>query len=221
VKKIEKQQWEGCVIDRDQSNDALDTPPTSTDYKTLFPAADCRSLTTVLPLTNSWSTLHAKIDAMAASGNTNVTIGLAWGWHTLTANLPFTDAAEPAPDLDKVIVLLTDGDNTQNRWTTQGSKIDARTSAACTNAKAAGIQIYAVRVIKATRRCCATAPPGRRCFMTCSRPINSTPRSARLPRRWRRCVSRNSPRRFHQVDPGRKSGWNSVISPAVQHGRSR
>src|SRR5262249_9734300 len=91
--------------------------------------------------------LTAKVDAMQASGNTNITIGLVWGWHALTASLPFAQAAAPAPDLDKVIILLTDGDNTQNRWTQTTSTIDARTKAACDNVKAASIKIYTVRVI--------------------------------------------------------------------------
>jgi hypothetical protein len=46
-----------------------------------------------------------------------------------------------------VIVLLTDGDNTQNRWSSSASSIDQRTALACTNAKAANIKIYTVRVI--------------------------------------------------------------------------
>ena len=33
----------------------------------------------------------------------------------------------PSADLDKVIILLTDGDNTQNRWTAIQADIDART----------------------------------------------------------------------------------------------
>ena len=58
-------------------------------------------------------------------------------------------------------MLLTDGDNTQNRWTTSGSSIDARTALACTNAKAANIKIYTVRVIDGDAtllRNCATKP---------------------------------------------------------------
>jgi Mg-chelatase subunit ChlD len=147
VKNIEKEQWNGCVIDRDQSNDVQDTAPVSTNYHTFFPAGQCGSLIQAMPLSTDWTALHAKIDQMAAAGNTNTTIGLVWGWHALTSNLPFTNAVEPAPDLDKVIVLLTDGENTQNRWTTSGSSIDARMSAACTNVKAANIRVYTVRVI--------------------------------------------------------------------------
>jgi uncharacterized protein YegL len=161
VKSIQKANWAGCVIDRDQSNDVQDTAPTTSDYRTLFPASTCGTLTSIQPLTNDWTALNNKVDAMTASGNTNVTIGLAWGWHALTADLPLTQAQAPAADLDKVIVLLTDGDNTKNRWTTQGSKIDARTSLACANAKAAGIKIYTVRVIDGDAtllRNCATKP---------------------------------------------------------------
>jgi hypothetical protein len=60
-----------------------------------------------------------------------------------------------------VIVLLTDGTNTQNRWSQSESSIDARTALACTNAKNANIKIYTVRVIDGNAtllRNCATKP---------------------------------------------------------------
>ncbi|HWV55595.1 MAG TPA: pilus assembly protein TadG, partial [Pseudorhodoplanes sp.] len=41
----------------------------------------------------------------------------------------------------------TDGDNTENRWSTSQTSIDARTKIACTNAKTANIKLYTVRVI--------------------------------------------------------------------------
>jgi uncharacterized protein YegL len=161
VKDIEKDKWNGCVIDRDQSHDVQDTTPVSTNYHTFFPANQCGSLAKAMPLSTDWAALHAKVDQMTAAGNTNVTIGLAWAWHALTSNAPFTNAADPAPDLDKVIVLLTDGENTQNRWTTNTSSIDARTSAACANVKAANIKMYTVRVIDGNAtllKNCATKP---------------------------------------------------------------
>jgi len=137
--------WEGCVADRDQPNDTLDTAPSgATSY---FPARQCGSLATAMPLSTDWSALKSKITAMTPSGATNVTIGLAWAWHALTANQPFPEGAAPANDLDKVIVLLTDGDNTQNRWTSYTSSIDGRTAEICAQIKAAGIKLYTVRVI--------------------------------------------------------------------------
>jgi len=44
------------------------------------------------------------------------------------------------------IVILSDGMNTQNRWTTNTSSIDARQRILCDNAKAANITIYTVQV---------------------------------------------------------------------------
>jgi hypothetical protein len=45
-----------------------------------------------------------------------------------------------------VIVLLTDGLNTQNRWYSSQSSIDAREELTCANIKAAGILVYTVQV---------------------------------------------------------------------------
>lgn len=140
-----KNAWEGCIADRDQPNDTLDTlPSASSSY---FPARQCGSLASLMPLTSDWTGLKSKITAMTPSGNTNVTIGLVWAWHSLTGSVPLTQANAPSPDLDKVIVLLTDGDNTQNRWTTNGNTIDARTREVCAQVKSAGIKLYTIRVI--------------------------------------------------------------------------
>jgi len=167
VKGIQKNQWTGCVMDRDQSNDVSDTTPVSGNHSTLFPAKQCGSqLVSMMPLTDvldetGFTNLNSKIDSMQASGNTNVTIGLAWGWHSLTKNLPLSQAEDPSPDRDKVVVLLTDGTNTQNRWSSSDSQIDPRTALACTNAKNANIKIYTVRVIdgdKTLLKNCASKP---------------------------------------------------------------
>ena len=90
--------------------------------------------TAMMPLTDDWTALNAKIDAMTPTGNTNVTIGLAWGFQTLSPVAPF-NAPAPAPDLDKVIILLTDGENTQNRWSSSASAIDARTRRPATTSR--------------------------------------------------------------------------------------
>ena len=84
---------------------------------------------------------------MNPTGTTNVTIGLTWAWHALTPNAPLTEGTAPSADTDKVIILLTDGENTANRWSTSAAEIDARTKKVCDNVKAAGIKLYTVRVI--------------------------------------------------------------------------
>ena len=79
---VTKANWTGCVADRDQPNDVKDAAPSGA--ATLFPAAQCGSLAKTLPLTDDWDALNAMVDTMTPSGMTNVTIGMAWGWHALT-----------------------------------------------------------------------------------------------------------------------------------------
>jgi hypothetical protein len=155
---LKRSLWNGCVWDRQQPHDASDVAPTTTAQKFQpHQAANCPA--SLMPLTNDWTALNAKVDAMVPTGNTNVSIGLAWGWHAVTTGEPLTQGTAPAKDLDKVIILLTDGDNTQNRWTGSQGDIDARTTATCNAVKAAGVKVYTVRVINGNAtllRNCAT-----------------------------------------------------------------
>jgi uncharacterized protein YegL len=159
--------WKGCVRDRSYPYDVRDDPPDPGNAKTLYPIEDCGSLAVAMPLSSDWTALHSKVNEMNPNGNTNVTIGLAWGWHALTPNTPYTEGSAPDPKLDKVIIILTDGDNTEawnnnssNKVTTRAA-IDARTALACAHIKSANIKIYAVRVINGNAdllRSCATSP---------------------------------------------------------------
>jgi Flp pilus assembly protein TadG len=153
--------WNGCVYDRDQNNDVTNTATVAGAPATLFRAHQAPACpTSMMPLSEDWTALNSKVDAMTPTGNTNVTIGLAWGFQLLSPNEPF-QAPPPAPDLDKVIVILTDGQNTQNRWSSTESAIDARTQKACDNIKAANIKLYTVRVIDGDvtlLQGCATKP---------------------------------------------------------------
>jgi Flp pilus assembly protein TadG len=162
-----KNYWKGCVRDRAYPFDVQDDSPNTGDPKTLYPVEDCGSLAQAMPLSTDWTALNGKVDEMAPSGNTNVTIGLVWAWHALTANTPYTEGSAPTPNLDKVIIILTDGDNTEawdnlnSKKVTTRSAIDARTELVCNNIKAANIRIYAVRVIDGNAtllRNCATNP---------------------------------------------------------------
>jgi Flp pilus assembly protein TadG len=152
--------WNGCVMDRDQNNDVLNTAPIVGSTSTMFPANQAAACpTAMIPLSSNWTVLNSKVDAMTPTGNTNITIGLAWGWQTLTSTAPFY-APAPVWDTDRVIILLTDGLNTQNRWTTSGTSIDSRTQLACNNIKASGIKVYTVRVMDgdaALLQSCATS----------------------------------------------------------------
>jgi hypothetical protein len=165
-KTVTKSNWssnQGCVTDRDQNYDTTDGGSYSASAQQ-YPAFWCvqTSLAETMPLSSDWTALSARIDTMTPAGNTNVTIGAMWGWATLTPGAPFTEAKPSTePNLKKYMILLTDGDNTENRFTASGSDIDARTKLACTNAKAAGISLYTIRVIDGDAdllRGCATTP---------------------------------------------------------------
>jgi hypothetical protein len=150
--------WTGCVTDRSQPNDVKDTPP-SGSKATAFVAENC-GLAPITPLTYDWNVLHGAVDKMKASGKTNLTIGLVWGWHALTPDMPLTEAKPPAKDILKYILFMTDGLNTQNRFTTKPSEIDKRTKAVCDNIKAAKIRVFTVRVMEGNEsllRDCATS----------------------------------------------------------------
>jgi hypothetical protein len=108
----------------------------------------------LMPLSNNWSDLKTKIDSMNPVGNTNTTIGLEWGWHSLTQGSPlYAPPEDPHYTYKKVIIFLTDGDNTQNRFSSTQNAIDARMTAACANAKNpasvnGGVEIYTILVLQ-------------------------------------------------------------------------
>ena len=137
--------WNGCVTDRDQNYDTTNDAPVA--GATLYPTEQYSSCDTqLIGLTNDWTALSNTITAMQPSGNTNQAIGLQMGWQSLTA-APFTVPDEdPNYQYHHVIILLTDGLNTQDRWYSDASSIDAREETTCGNIKTAGITLYAVQV---------------------------------------------------------------------------
>ena len=146
-----KNYWQGCVMDRDPDYDVSSTSPSSAVTGSMAPAeyyTDCPvSMMGMTSVKQSKQSLIDKVEAMYPKGNTNQAIGLAWAWLTHATSGPF-----PAPAKDSnytyvdVIILLTDGLNTQNRWTSSQTTIDNRQSTVCTNVKAAGMKIFAVQV---------------------------------------------------------------------------
>jgi hypothetical protein len=136
--------WTGCIMDRNQSYDVSNTAPTST--ATDFPAENasaCVPSVMTGTLNYDWSNLHSAVTAMSAGGNTNQTIGLQWGWMAQSQTAPLNAPSVPE-NTSRYIILVSDGLNTQNRWTSTQSSIDARMALACANAKADGFIIYTV-----------------------------------------------------------------------------
>lgn len=157
--------WNGCVTDRGPNSnpgttDAYDQKvdlPIVGNAETMWPAEQFSSCTQeVQALSYDWSTLNSQIDSMVSVGNTNQPIGLVWGWQSIVGGGPFGTVPPEDPDYSysKTIILMSDGMNTQNRWTSSASGIDNRmyyksgstVSGTCQNIKDKGVQIFAVQV---------------------------------------------------------------------------
>lgn len=116
----------------------------------------------------------AVINGMATNGCTRIPVGLMWGWFTLSPNWAgLFDAARPgvpAPfsaQINKSLVLMTDGKNTAFDGR-NGSRIDDNTMAQiCTAVKADGITLYVVglgtgaQVNEPVLQACASPGPNR------------------------------------------------------------
>jgi Flp pilus assembly protein TadG len=169
--------WTGCITDRTQSYDETGDAPTSNIAATLFPAnqyyenseAYCLSnnspaLEPIMPMSYDWSTMKTNINAMQPTGGTNQSVGLAWAWQSLQLTGPI-----PAPSEDsnttynRVIIILSDGLNTEDRWPAYGNGstqntssgvgyIDARQAQQCANIKAvtdsSGKPMYTIYAIQ-------------------------------------------------------------------------
>lgn len=134
------------------------------------PNAGCPSAR-VLALTNTKSSVLTSINGMTASGGTNIHQGAIWGLHMLSPTAPYTEAVGYDVAASKVMILMTDGQNTfytmdnmnnaqfnqaygfpyneregdmsstDNSMATRMNTLLAET---CTNTKAAGIEIYTI-----------------------------------------------------------------------------
>jgi hypothetical protein len=99
----------------------------------------------------SKQTLLDKIDDMLPNGSTNQGIGMFWAWMTHATSGPFpTPAKDSNYVYQDVIILLTDGLNTQSRFYGNGyqhsPEVDARQKILCSNARTQGIKIFAIQV---------------------------------------------------------------------------
>jgi hypothetical protein len=107
-------------------------------------------------LSYDWSAMNSLVDNMSPAGSTNQAIGLQLGWMSLVGGGPFTVPAKNSNyNYSQIIILLSDGLNTQDRWYGNGSStstsVDARMydsagRGTCTNIKTAGITIYSIQV---------------------------------------------------------------------------
>jgi len=148
--------WNGCVTDRGDSSapssgnyDTNVTAPATTNTATLFPAEQYNSCPQEMKtLSYDWNGMKALVNSMQPDGTTNQAIGLAHGWMSLVGGGPYPapPTMDPNYKYSQVIILLTDGLNTEDRWYSSQSSIDGRQTMTCSNVKAAGITLYTIQV---------------------------------------------------------------------------
>jgi Flp pilus assembly protein TadG len=150
--------WNGCITDRDQNYDQLVDVPTSTSSTSpskLWPAEefdDCPAQ--MKGLTYDWTSLNSVVDSLQPVGNTNQGVGLVWAWQALVGGGPLTAPAKDSNYTYKdYIILMSDGMNTENRYSSSQTQIDKRMydssksgAGTCANAKLTGVTIYSVQV---------------------------------------------------------------------------
>jgi Flp pilus assembly protein TadG len=176
--------WNGCISDRGtpgddnnpsaQNYDQQVTTPSPATPATQFPADQYQYCNVAMMAMNyNWTALNNLVDTMQANGSTNQPLGLVWAWQALTTGLPLSSPPITDTTTQRIIILLSDGLNTQDRWYGNGSststQVDSRMLASdgtgtCANIKAAGITIYTVQVntdgdpTSTLLRNCATDP---------------------------------------------------------------
>ena len=127
--------WTGCTYDRKYPYNTQATTPDVNDDDTKWGiqvqdshnAWGCNGYLSrdlvVRPLTNDHGGTIAQLEDMRPYAWTNIALGLAFGWHLLSPDAPYTEGTSYAnDDVVKAIVLLTDGRQTQKSWGPGGSR---------------------------------------------------------------------------------------------------
>ncbi len=112
----------------------------------------------ITPLQSQKQTIVDAIDDLQyPDGNTNIPEGLGWAWRVLMPAAPFTEAvADPDYDLQRAIVLLTDGENYGGNGDGYKSVfglgsgagangMDDRLRLLATNIKSSGVVLYVIQ----------------------------------------------------------------------------
>lgn len=159
------QTWNGCAGSRAYP---ADMQATVTSANPVPGVMNVSCPTELKRLTQNKTAVKADIDAMTASGETFIHSGVIWGWRVLSPGAPFSDGE--ATGVKKVMVLMTDGSNTKSPSYPSHENWDAAQANSllvetCTNAKAAGVEIYAIAfdvadpTITTLLGNCASGPP--------------------------------------------------------------
>lgn len=96
------------------------------------PNADCVR-TAILPLSTTPATVTTTIAGMIAEGGTNIHQGTVWGFRVLSPTLPFDQGGPYDEATSKVIIVMTDGENTAYNLSTHCGSTQRNLNGSCYN----------------------------------------------------------------------------------------
>ncbi len=154
--------WTGCTQDRAHPNNLTVDTPTSNNvtkwgfYDTsgenngiygcsAYQSNDLR----VLPLTTDINAVKSKLSSMTPVGNTNIPLGVEFGWNILDPKTPFTEGNPYTDKLTKkFLILLTDGVQTSKQSGSDGTRSvnngNSNLVELCKNVGKAGVEVFAI-----------------------------------------------------------------------------
>ncbi len=138
--------WQGCVGSRLNGND--ETPSERGGTIPALQGNSCGS--EIMPLTSDMSKARRSINGLKPRGWTYIPSGIVWGWRTLEGELPQRVAAAPKTgDHKRVMVIMTDGQNTRSKsnLTHDGQDLNdanQKTARLCDMVKNDDIEIYTI-----------------------------------------------------------------------------
>lgn len=152
----------GCVLSRNSGNLRLNDSQPNTPYVGRVQTSQT-CLNPILPLTSTRATVESAVNGLVVNigsyrPETYIPGGMVWGINVLSPDAPFTDGRAYGRGTRKILVLMTDGENTLRYNPGNGThtpppapsravhlaKTDDDTEALCTYAKSQGIEIYTV-----------------------------------------------------------------------------
>lgn len=154
--------WYGCVGSRNSGTLRLNDTLPGTRYPGFVQTSQA-CLNPILPLTATKATVLSQINGLVVNigsyrPETYIPAGMIWGINALSPSAPLTDGRAYGPNVRKIIVLMTDGENTLRYVSSNGTHTapSGSTSAAqlaqtnsdvgslCTYAKSQNMEIYTV-----------------------------------------------------------------------------
>jgi Flp pilus assembly protein TadG len=145
-----------CLLNRDYPYSATDEPPYSGIDASKWPEGDstkCEEYSEkglrARDLTDDFDALRDALAGMEPVHLTNVTLAAEMAWHMLSPGQPFDTARDySTPNLQKVLILLTDGMQTVGALGPSGEvstqAADEVTAELCADAKELGVRIFTI-----------------------------------------------------------------------------